>query len=198
MRTATALPDIPTQLVTAAQEAFAALQEADNAIGDAGTTALRRAMEAGDSVIRLEEFAPNRGKQKFLTDKIGAKLATIKVCKKLAQGRDLIEKELASASQMSIRSALKLLRPEPKEKKPPRLSPEAWNGATDQVRQEYFDQIEATFLRSLTDPQRRRIFAKLSGGADMPVPRPSPAYRPIPRTVREVNDDINRAIGALE
>jgi hypothetical protein len=72
----------------------------------------------------------------------------------------------------------------------------AWNKANEKQRQQFFDEIEPTFLRSLTDTQRRRIFAKLSGGHDLPAApgRVAPTQRPNGRT----HGDINRDIGALE
>jgi hypothetical protein len=162
-----ALPAIPTQisaeLFAAAQAAFAAVQEADVASNNAGTAALIKAMEAGDAAIALDEFAPKWGKQKFLKETTGARLSTIKVCMKLAQGRDRIEKELASASQMSIRGALRLLRePKEKTKRPPRLNPEAWNSADDEAKQQFYAAIDDSFLISLTNDQRRRLIADLT------------------------------------
>ncbi len=207
MSTAAALPEIPTQLVTAAQAAFAALQEADNATTKANADALTRAMEAGDTAIALEEFAPRRGRQKFLKETTGAPLSTIKRTVTLAQGRAIIEAEMARVGQMSIRSALKLLRkPKEKKKKPLKPNPIAFRVAISSDCQWFFDEVSDVFLQKLSAEQKRWLSEELGRELSAVHPAPqrmnaahqSPAYRPIPRTVREVNDDINRAIGALE
>src|SRR5215470_14032968 len=111
----------------AAQAAFAAFKEAKEDIKtwqrsaiDKGTSALHWAMNAGDAAIAPEQFAPSRGKQKFLKESAEAPLSTIKLCIKLAEGRSRIEGEMANmlAKPLTIRGAIRLLTPQAEKREP--------------------------------------------------------------------------------
>ena len=146
-----------------AQAAFAALQEADIASGNAGAAALVKAMDAGDAAIALGEFAPKRGKQKFLKESASAPLSTIKLCMKLAQGRDRIEKEMASSvGQMSIRGAVRLLRPKEKKKKPLTVNLIAWTVMSDLDFQSSFGKVRDIFLKKMSADHKGWLHTQLA------------------------------------
>ncbi len=173
----------------AALAAFAALQEANTASDNADTTALVRAMEAGDAAIALEEFAPKRQKQKFLTESTDAKLATIKVCMKLARGRHRIEEQMASASQMSIRVALRLLRPEKREKQN-RKAP-----STAALRK-FFDDVGAeAFYRALTEKQKDALSDEGAGSRQSAKGSPSHAAKERNRRIANARTQDNLRTG---
>jgi hypothetical protein len=63
----------------------------------------------------------------------------------------------------------------------------AWNKASDEQRQKFYDAVEASFLESIGDARRRRIYAKLTGQA-LPT---RPVNVPLGRDYRAVNRDIS-------
>jgi hypothetical protein len=168
----------------------ARIVDAHTAVGASARRSLEQAMQAGDLLIEAKDRVGPGRYLDWLKKACGIPRSTAALYVQLAEGRGTIECEMSNVGHLTIRAAVRLLKPRKKAEKPPRkrtpvkreatqLNSLTWSGATPQVRAKFIDAVGVREIWNAMTPENREALARLAlaeqPARERPIQQPPPA-----------------------